>query len=407
MPVEINGEEVNTVTEIKAIEKTFLDSQSTLEECIKLANDQIEKVGDVGGDVKSEIETLSGKLSETADNLESMEQKLAEALQGGKVTEKAFDLGTYVTDHDNFKAYLEGSREKARIDGIKTAIVNATGQNQPLVPADRLAGIIHEPNRVLRMRDVMSVSRTSSNMIEYAKENVFTNNAGPQVANSPEEFENVTKPESAITFTLSNEPVTTLAHWIPVSKQVLADSPMLQSYINGRLMYGLKLKEDTQILNGTSINGELSGVYAGRTAYSTTSPLAYTTKIDVIRDAMTQCHTSEYMPTAIVLNPADWADIEQSKDTQGRYLFANPQTAASPRLWGLPVVVTNSMTAGTFLVGAFDMACELWDREDASIEIGLNSDDFTKNMVTILAEERLALTIYRQAGLVGGSLTVS
>jgi HK97 family phage major capsid protein len=256
------------------------------------------------------------------------------------------------------------------------------------------------------MRDLLAVGRTASNLIEFAKENVFTNNAGPQVAGSPQAFENVTKPESAITFTLSTAAVTTLAHWIPVSKQVLADSPMLQAYVNTRLMYGLKLKEDTQIILGTGSNGELPGLYTNRTAYTKTSPLSFTTRIDVIRDAIRQCQNSEYEPNGIVLHSTDWASVEQAKDTQGRYLFANPQSAAQPMLWGLPVVVSNSITAGTFLVGAFDMAAQLWDREDAMIEIGLNSDNFTKNMVTILCEERLALTIYRATDLVGGSFTL-
>lgn len=393
------------VTELKAeLETQLIETQGLLEKYIEKANGQFAESGEATVEVKNAVEKLSEQVIAMTDRCTEMEQRIVE---GGKNESKSgFDLGKAVTEADEFKDYLAGKREKARIE-IKTAIVNATGQNQPLVPSDRLSGIIHEPNRVLRMRDVMSVGRTSSNLIEYAKENVFTNNAGPQVGNSPEEFENVTKPESAITFTLASEPVTTLAHWIPVSKQVLADSPMLSSYINSRLMYGLKLKEDTQILLGTSINGELSGVYAGRTAYTMDSPLSYTTKLDVLRDAIAQCHASEYMPNAIVLNSADWADIELSKDSQLRYLFANPQNAASPMLWGLPVVVTNSLTSGVFLVGAFDMACQLWDREDATIEVGLNSDNFVKNMVTVLAEERLALTIYRQAGLVGGTFTVT
>ena len=256
------------------------------------------------------------------------------------------------------------------------------------------------------MRDVLAVDRTESNLIEFAKENVFTNNAGPQVSGSPQAFENVTKPESGITFTLATASVTTLSHWIPVSKQVLSDSPMLQSYINTRLMYGLKLKEDTQILLGTGSNGELPGLYTNRTAYSKTSPLSFTTKIDVVRDAIRQCENSEFQATAIILHSTDWAAIEQAKDDQKRYLFANPQSSAQPMLWGLPVVVTNSLTAGTFLVGAFDMAAQLWDREDAMIEIGLNSDNFVKNMRTILCEERVALTIYRSAGLIGGSFTL-
>lgn len=354
---------------------------------------------------KGGLDKLSEQVINMTDRCTEMEQKITEGYKGqngGNV----IDLGKMVTDSDAFKSYMDGHREKAKIE-VKTAIINATGQNQPLVPADRLSGIIHNPNRVLRMRDVMAVGRTSSNLIEFAKENTFTNNAGPQVSGSPQQFENVTKPESAITFTLSTQAVSTLAHWIPVSKQVIADSPMLQSYVNSRLMYGLKLKEDTQILLGTGANGQLAGLYTNRTAYSMDSPLSYTTKLDVLRDAIAQCQASEYMPNAIVLNSADWADIELSKDSQLRYLFANPQSAAAPALWGLPVVVTNSLTAGTFLVGSFDMGAQLWDREDASIEIGLNSDNFVKNMVTILCEERVAVTIYRASALVGGSFTVS
>lgn len=396
--------EKSPVTELKQFEAELIQTQELLEKHIEKANGQIEETGEHTTEVKNAVEKLAEQVVTMTDRCTDLEQKINEGWQGEK--DEQFDLGKHVAESDAIKSYLAGTHEKARIE-VKTAIINATGQNQPLVAADRLAGINTTPNRVLRMRDVMSVGRTSSNLIEYAKENVFTNNAGPQVSGSPEAFENVTKPESAITFTLATEPVTTLAHWIPVSKQVIADSPQLQSYINGRLMYGLKLKEDTQILLGTSINGELSGVYAGRTAYSMDSPLSYTTKLDVLRDAIAQVHASEFMPNAIVLNSADWADIELAKDSNLRYLFANPQSAASPNLWGLPVVVTNSLTSGVFLVGAFDMACQLWDREDATVEVGLNSDNFVKNMVTILAEERLALTIFRATGLVGGTFTVT
>ncbi|MEQ8860129.1 MAG: phage major capsid protein, partial [Pseudomonadales bacterium] len=319
---------------------------------------------------------------------------------------RGFNVGRAVTESSQFKALLDGTTKTARIS-LKTAIVNATGQNQPLAPSDRLAGIVHSGERRFTMRDLLPTARTSSNLIEYAKENVYTNNAGPQVGGSPEAFENVSKPESGITFTLQTAAVSTLAHWIPVSKQVLSDSPMLQQYINDRLMYGLKLKEDTQLLLGTGSNGELPGLYTNRTAYSVTSPLSYTTKLDIIRDAMDQVQASEYDPDGIVLNGRDWKEMQLAKDSQGRYMIGQAQDGNGPRLWGLPVVVTNSITSGTFLVGAFGMAAQLWDREDAMVEIGLNNDDFTKNMVTILCEERLALTIYRSDALVGGSFTVT
>lgn len=392
------------IKDLAKLEGDLMKTHQVLEDFITKANEQIKGAGDATGEVKSAVEAVSAQVITLTDRCADLEQKLNHSLADFREGQ-AVDIGKMVAESESFKSYLGGTRDKARVE-IKTAIINATGQNQPLVPADRLGGVVTAPTRRLRMRDLLAVGRTASNLIEFAKENVFTNNAGPQVSGSPQAFENVTKPESAITFTLSTAAVTTLAHWIPVSKQVLSDSPMLQAYVNTRLMYGLKLKEDTQIILGTGSNGELPGLYTNRTAYTKTSPLSFTTKIDVVRDAIRQCQNSEYEPNGIVLHSTDWAAIEQAKDTQGRYLFANPQSAAQPMLWGLPVVVSNSIAAGTFLVGAFDMAAQLWDREDAMIEIGLNSDNFVKNMVTILCEERLALTIYRATGMVGGSFTL-
>lgn len=397
---------MSDIIELKAIEAQLLKSHETLEAFIAKSNEEIKNVGKVTEETKSAINNLSGESIKLADRVAAMEQRITSGVDEGKAE---LSLGEQFVKSDGFVALSEGRQSRARMN-IKTAIINQQPVNtsQPLVQGQRLAGIVAPATRVLHMRDVLSVGRTSSNLIEFAKENVFTNNAGPTISGSPEQVENVTKPESAITFTLATEPVRTLAHFIPASTQVLSDSPMLQSYINDRLMYGLKLKEDTQILLGTGINGQLQGLYTNRTAYSNSSPVTYTTKLDIIRNAIKQVQVSEYMPTAIILNPADWMAVEVSKDSYGRYMFANPQAAAAPVLWGLPVVITNSITAGTFLVGAFDMAAQLWDRQDAVVEMSLeDSTNFQKNMVTIRCEERIAVTIYRAAALVGGSLTAS
>jgi HK97 family phage major capsid protein len=314
-------------------------------------------------------------------------------------------LGEQFTKSEMYQGMQAGTVATARMN-FKTAIINATGQNQPLVAADRLPGIYKDPNRVLRIRDLMPVGRTSSNLVEFARENVFTNNAGPQVGGSPEAFENVTKPESGITFTLANEAVQTLAHWIPASKQVLEDSSMLESYINERLMYGLKLEEEDQLLNGSGANGNLNGLVTQATSYTLASP-NITNEIDLIRHAILQAQTSDYRPNGLVLNPNDWYDIETRKvgASDDRYVIGDPSAMLTERLWGLPVVVTNSIASGTFLLGSFDMGAQIWDRQDASIEVSReNSDNFVKNMVTILAEERIALTVYRTQAFITGSL---
>jgi HK97 family phage major capsid protein len=248
----------------------------------------------------------------------------------------------------------------------------------------------------------MPVGRTASNLVQYTKENVYTNNAAAQYS-SPNR-ENVTKPESGITFTLANAAVVTLAHFIPVSRQVLDDAPQLESYVNGRLLYGLKLEEEDQLLNGAGTSGSLSGLLASgnNTAYNRSA--TGDTRIDTLRKAITQAALSEYAADAIVINPEDWEAIELTKATDGQYVMANPMALAGPQLWGKRVVATNSIASGTFLVGAFTMGAQVWDRMDAAVQISYeDGDNFKKNMATLLAEERLALTVYRPAAFIKGT----
>ena len=118
-----------------------------------------------------------------------------------------------------------------------------------------------------------------------------------------------------------------------------------------------------------------------------------------------QVALAEYPANGTVLNPIDWAYIEMLKDGEGRYLIGNPQGTISPSLWGLPVVATQAMGVDKFLTGAFDLAAQIFDRQDATVEVSTeDQDNFVKNKVTIRAEERLALAIYRPEALVYGDL---
>lgn len=394
---------MSDVLDMKAVEAALSEKHGELKGLIEQSNAEVKEFGKIAHDTKEGIDVISAKCSELGDRMHELEQKSVNARldDAGYVS-----LGEQFTKSDSWEAMQGGRQGSAKMEiadkiDMKTAIINATGQNQPLAPANRLPGVQHEPNRILTLRDLLPTGNTSTNLIEYAKENVFTNNAGPQYA-SPA-FENVTKPESAITFTLATAAVVTLAHWIPASRQVLEDSPMLQSYINNRLMYGLKLEEEDEILNGAGTSGKLNGLLNQATTQTVPSPAP--TSIDKIRYAIAQANVSNYQPDSIVMNPNDWRDLELAKDSQGRYLFANPQTSAAPRMWGLPVVVTNSIAENTFLLGAFGMGAQIWDRNQATIEVSReNSDNFVKNMVTILAEERLALTVYRPAAFIKGTI---
>lgn len=397
----LTDDQRENLVDLKAVEKSLETKFSELDGTMEKMNGQIKESGEASVEVKAEMEKLSKDYDGLYDRIKEIEVK------GVSLNEEAnnMDIGTEFIKSDQYQALVDGRQGQARIE-MKAAIINATGQNQPLVAPDRTMGIIHEPNRMLRIRDVLAATGTNSNLIEYAKENVFTNNAGPQVGGSPEAFENVAKAESGITFTLESEAVQTIAHWIPASKQVIADSTQLQGYISGRLTYGLKLKEETQLLSGSGANGELNGLITQATPYTVQSP-ALTNQMDIIREAIKQAQLSEYFPTNIVLNPQDWYEIDVRKvgTADDRYVVGNPREMSAPRLWGLPVILSNSITAGEFLLGAFDMGAEIKDRMQATVEVSReNSDNFVKNMITILAEERIALVVYRPAAFITGGL---
>lgn len=391
-----------TATEIKALadkQTELLDTTKELKGFMTKANAEIDANKALSAETKAAIEKLTGKATELTERCMDLEQKMANKADDHKSMTDS--IGETFTKSDEWKSVVAKRGGSARIE-LKTAIINATGQNQPLVADMRVQGIINEPNRRFTIRDALPTGRTSSNLVQFTRELVFTNNAAPQYASPARE--NVTKPESGITFQLANAPVQTLAHWIPVSKQVLDDAPMLQSYINGRLMYGLKLEEEDQLLNGNGNGANLSGLLDSGNFVAYNRSQTGDTNIDTLRRAITQGALSEYNIDTLVLNPADWEEIELTKGTDGQYVWANPALMGMPQMWGRRVIATNSIASGTFLAGAFSMGAQIWDRQDASITVSLeNSDNFVKNMATILAEERLALTVYRPSAFVSGS----
>ncbi|MDQ1925212.1 phage major capsid protein, partial [Massilia pseudoviolaceinigra] len=218
----------------------------------------------------------------------------------------------------------------------------------------------------------------------YMKETGFTNNAAPVA-------EGARKPESTLTLAQSIAPVVKIAHFMKASTEILDDFPALQSYIDERLTYGLRLIEENQLLKGSGVGNNLNGLYTQASAY--VAPIAITgaTHIDTLRLALLQAELAEYPSDGLVLHPSNWAGIELLKDTTGQYIIGNPQGTLSPSLWGRPVVTTQAMSVGTFLAGAFRMGAQIFDRLLASVAIATeNEDDFVNNLITILIEERLA-----------------
>lgn len=380
------SDQLNQVVE--AIEK----KQSEIDSMLKSA----------GAESKSAVEAAekaAKELKAMGDRLLEIEQKQAEGIKKGYEMPKS--LGESFATSDEFKAFAEGRTSKARLE-MKNTITGQSGSpaanSDTIVAPQRQVGIVSGAFRTLRIRDVMPSGTTSSNLVEYTRELAFTNSAA-------ETAEGATKPEAALTFELVSAPVKTIAHWLKLSKQVMDDAPALASYVDTRLRYGVDLRIDQQLLNGNGTGQNIGGL-AKAGNHTAFTPSSGDNAIDSINRAIYAVAAADYNATAIILNPADWGAIERTKTNDDAYVFGAPQKLA-PTLWGLPVIATNTMTAGKFMVGAFDMAAQVWNRQGTVVEMSEADDtNFQKNLVTVRAEARLALAIYRPASIQYGNLTV-
>lgn len=365
---------------------------------------EAEKHGTLSTEAKAKADEALAEAHTSRQKLNALEARLGEAEQkyaalptGGANAQK-ISIGATVAQHERIQAFVEqaksGLKGSASV-AIKANLLSTTMAGGLVQP--HYVGLI-QPNIIrLTLRDLLAVGRTESNSIHFVQER-FNNQANTQ-------REGKNKNESDLAYVPESAPVVTIAHFIYATEQVLDDAPMLESYINTRLLHGLALAEEKQILKGTGINLNMKGLMHYGTDYKNpNAAIDDSSNVDKLRMALLQMELNQIYADGIVLRPTDWAEIELAKDANGKYLFTDPfgQTAIK-RLWGIPTVTTPNLDENEFLVGAFATCAQLWDRQDANVVLSNeNRDNFERNTVTIRAEHRVALTVYNTAGFVKG-----
>ena len=383
--------------------QTINASLKTVGDQIKAQAEKAAQDANLTTETRAKVDELLLKHGELQANLQHAEQVLAKLEAngaGGDVQHESF--GQKFVNSEEFKSFAGKTTPRGRVDvTYKAAITSLTtdtdGAAGDLVTTTRLPGVIGMPNRRMTVRDLLTPGTMDGNALEYVKETGFTN-AADMVA------EGAKKPESSLKYDLVSTTAKVIAHYVKASRQILSDASQLASMIDGRLRYGLAFKEEQQLLNGTGVGQQLLGIIPQATAYvNPLTPPGTPTSIDMVRLAMLQAFLAEYPATGVVMNPIDWARIELLKDTTGRYIIGNPQGSIGATLWNLPVVETQAVQVDKFLTGAFKLGAQVFDRWQARVEVATeNEDDFVKNMVTILAEERLALAVYRPQAFIYG-----
>lgn len=383
--------------DLAQIQKAIETAQTRMTELFDAQKKEIQDTGAVSKQLQGDLTTVQEELKTAGTRLFDLEQKLA----GGKIDDPTTHKSFAERTADDIMKGWDGRSSKVEVQSFNKALGSGTASAGSLVEPQRNAGILMPGLRRLTIRDLLAQGRISSNSLDYVRENVFTNSAAPVA-------EGNLKPESQITFTKETANVRTIAHWIQASRQIMDDAPLLESYVNNRLLFGLALAEEAQLLNGDGTGENLVGINKVATAYDTGLNVARDNKADQIAHAVFQVTESEFEASGIILNPRDWHAIALLKDDMGRYIFGGPSAFAARVMWGLPVVATKAQAQGTFTVGGFDLASQVWDRMDATVEVSREDrDNFVKNMLTILCEERLALAHYRPTALIKGTFTVA
>jgi HK97 family phage major capsid protein len=368
---------------------------------------EMKGLGKAHEETKAEFDKSFTDLNGLQTRLSDVEQKVARRSGPQHEPETQKTIGQHLIDNPEVKSRLLAGPKKGTVHfevETKAILSNSTywgstaSVSNALVPADHPIGTLPLAMRRMTIRDLVAPGTTSSNNVEYAIQTTRTNNAAVVA-------EGALKPSSTYAWDLRSFPVRTIAHLVKASRQILDDAPALQSIIDAEMRYGLAYAEETEILNGDGTGQHLTGLVPSATAYSATFSVTGETAIDRLRQAILQALLALHPVSGIVLHPTDWTKVEMIKDAQGRYLVGDPQGTMQPLLWGLPVVTSLALTAGTFLTGAFRTACQIFDRMNVEFLISTeNNDDFEKNMVTARMEERLTFVCKYPLAFVTGNL---
>lgn len=307
-------------------------------------------------------------------------------------------ISVQLSDEFQFRAdhnILTRATFSATTEGIGGATAGAAGTSmaQQILPG--IPGILGlQP---LTVADLFAQGATNGDSVRYIKEATYTQ-AATRVA------EGGNKPEATLDLDIVVDVVEKTAVFLNVTDEMLSDFAQMSSFINGRLGYMVQSLEDVQLISGSGTN-QIRGIL-NRTGIQTISGAANTVDqflraIEYVRGAN---GVGFGQPDAVVINPLDWLKVRLTKDTNGQYLFGGPGYAPYGTggfsnvsfMWGVPVVATTAIAQGTALAGAFRTAAQIFRRMGLTIEsTNSHASNFIANIITIRAEQRMALAVYQ------------
>lgn len=409
-PEEIRKQLDEAIARLKVLQAQETRSEEettevrTLIEKSKRLNDELRAALDAADLIKNFDEargTSAGRVSGN-DGAAAAAENRSEA---GK--EETRSAGEILTSDEGYAKWAERRSDVPFEFNVETrALMNTAKLTANWLVEQRLPGIRRDSDLYGSLRDVLAVGSTSAETIRFIREDTFTNNAAFVTEATATGGSSGLKPESDITFEEDSANVGTIAHWLAITNFLEWNAPELRSYIDGRLLDGLNLREDDALLNGNGSGANptgllnVTGVLELDDAYFASNPTRNAGSSAEVFDRIARAKRviqddSRARANFVVMNPEDEEYFQTWLDADGRYIAGGPFAAGlAPNFWGLRKVINENMPAGQVLVGDGSEA-QIWDRMSARITVGLVNDQFIRNMKTILAEKRVGLAVYK------------
>lgn len=264
----------------------------------------------------------------------------------------------------------------------------------------RTGRVIDKAARPIQVLDFIPAGQTSQSSVVYMEETTLTEN-------SAETAEAAAYPENAYALTERTESVRKIAAFLPVTDEQLEDVPQVRGYINNRLPMSLRRRLDNQIVNGSGVAPNLTGILNKSGIQTHTQASVGGDKIvDALYRAARKVRvTGRAAPNGIIIHPNDFEDVRLMKTNDGAYVWGHPSEAGPDRIWGMPIALADLIAENTAIVGDFAYS-ELAERRGIVIKISDSHDDyFIKGKQAIRADMRAAFIIYRAAAFCQVTLT--
>jgi HK97 family phage major capsid protein len=341
------------------------------------------------------LKDLAEKSAEIEKAIAKFEGRL-EAMNEKAVTPKAEKKSVRKAIGDTFESNIEGIKDavakggKLNLEVKDTTIINNYTGDFLLTDYDSGIDRVERPQPTIL--SISNVGSCTSKFVTYVTQDKETQTRYVG--------ESVAKIEGVPEWSEISEEVKKIAGYVKVSKEMLEDLAFVRSEINSDLMTQLAQDIDNSLINGlgpSEVTGILNQAIPTFAAGSFAGTIPSANISDVIRVAKAQIQTANYNPTHVLLNPEDAAKIHLTKSSTGEYTYPMFVPAdGAMRVAELVVVVSNNIAADTYVVGDFSKF-NIRMRNDMAMSVGLDQDDFTRNMVTILAESRLVAYVKKQA----------